>query len=411
MKRRDFIAGLSGAAATAATPSLLASPCSPDLAGSTGAPVCPVPVGVRDLAQDAAQINPGEWLFSINLPSNVQRFDVSWQNRTAYWDDINRELQFMGKAQGGGAARHFIYSDSSRTWRSSSLDIWRDMGSSGGTVPGGGLFGHVWINSFDHSDDPGDYYYFEQDPVEGVTNRRFRVMDRSVEAGQGSQNDPWRYSSNAPFDIWNTRNTPNPGLVYHPNLRGPGQPGVFVWGTGQFSIWDKSNDEWIQVATFSPSDTAYGDRNTNVSLYVPGHDIALFGSSRNGSQVATIIPASYNTNDSTPRQESLPIEVSGGASNSSAHLLLDPRDNGTIMLLERGGDRVWTNAEGGLGSAWQLESYRHPFWDNLPVNRSAPNFGSWTPCSIPRYGVVLGLASHDSASNNGEGGTIMWRPG
>lgn len=397
MKRREFVIRATSAAGLAFAETVKSAiPCPPILGNATnGQEVCPRPAGPSGLADQAAQLNPGEWLNSISLPSAIEQFDISWQNRTAFWDDVHGEIQFMGKAQGGGSAKHWIYSETSNAWRQSSGDV----------APG--KLGHVWQVTFDHTDDPGDYYFVEQDVgASPQVANTIRHMDRSLEDGQGSTNAPWRLLTRAPFEVWEPTDTPNPGLGYHPNLLGPGRPGIFCWGTTDFSFWDKNNNSWRHVDSFGLS-APYGDRNQNSSLYVPGHDLLIFGSSVNQSQQALIIPAGYS-GDTTPVLEDLPIRVHNHT-RGGAHLLIDPTDDSRIMLLERDGSRVWTNADGGRGASWRLESFTHPFWNNLPVDDL--DGGSWTPCSIPSYGVVLGMASYGSAANNGANGTIMWRPG
>jgi len=391
MKRRKFIVSAASAMGLIYAQSATSAPCHPTISDSSAGPVCPTPVGARELSADAGQLNPGESLFSINLPSNIIRFDISWQNRTAFWDDTNRELQFMGKAQGGGAARHFIYNEAARTWRSPDLNV----------TPG--KVGHIWTATFDHTDNPGDYYHVEDEhrasPSRTRTIRRYR---RST--------DTWSDVATASFDIWST-DSPNPGACYHPNLMGSGRPGVFAYSSVRFAWWDKQNNTWSQGANFGLS-APYGDRNHNSSVYIPGHDIAFFGSGRDRSLHGIVIPSAYGANpDSTPQLVPLPVSIQSDT-GSGAHMLIDPRNDRTVMLLERRGSRVWTNSNvPGTTSAsqWVLEPFSHPFWDNLPVSRN--DGGSWTPCSIPRYGVVLGLASNGSANNDGVNGTVMWRPG
>lgn len=351
--------------------------------------------------KDAADaLGPGDWVEDpITWNPLNSTFDISWQNRTAYWDDEHREIHYMAKAQGGGAARHFIYDEETDTWRATSLDVADDK------------LGHIWITAFDHTDDPGDYYYLEQDPgtFSGPENttRTVRHMDRSVEAGQGTTNSPWSLLDDATFQVWNTSDTPATGIGYHPNLMGPGRPGLFCYDVIGFAWWDKLNNTWTEGANFSLGNV-YGDRNGSVSLYVPGHDILLFGSGKrdgqNWTQQGIVIPAGYGANpDATPDLVNLPISVETGLAEDAAHMLIDPRDSRVIMLLERGNlSRVWTSDD--AGANWTLESFTHPFWDNLPVDTD--DAGSWTPCSIPRYGVILGMAS-----NVGSGGTMMWRPG
>lgn len=231
MKRRDFVVG----AASAATLVLVerataAAPCPPILNGVKGGQIA---CAASTLGDQANQLGAGDWLYSIPLPSEIGQFDISWQNRTAFWDDVHREIQFMGKAQNGGRAKHWIYSESNDAWRQPGIDVAPDK------------LGHIWMVTFDHSDDPGDYYYVEQDVQGSGSNdirNTIRRMDRSVENGEGTANSPWGLLSRAEFAVWEHTDTPNPGIGYHPNLLGPAHPGIFCWGTTDFSYWDKLND-------------------------------------------------------------------------------------------------------------------------------------------------------------------------
>jgi len=167
----------------------------------------------------AAALANGAWTAdAIAFNPQSQAFDISWQNRTAFWDNENRELQYMGKAQSGGAARHFIYDEQTNTWRSPNLDV----------TPG--KVGHIWTAAFDHTDDPGDYYHVEDGHTAApVRTRTIRHYSRSA--------DTWTDLPLAAFDIWST-DSPNPGAAYHPNLMGPGRPGLFAYSSVRFAWFD-----------------------------------------------------------------------------------------------------------------------------------------------------------------------------
>ncbi len=339
----------------------------------------------------ATALANGAWAAdAIAFNPQSQAFDISWQNRTAFWDNENRELQYMGKAQSGGAARHFMYDEQTNTWRSPNLNV----------TPG--KVGHIWTAAFDHTDDPGDYYHVEDGHTAApARTRTIRHYSRSA--------DTWTDLPLATFDIWST-DSPNPGAAYHPNLMGPGRPGLFAYSSVRFAWFDKLNQTWTQGANFGLG-PPYGNRNHNSSLYIPGHDVVFFGSGRDVSLDGIVIPAGYGSAPSaTPQLVPLPISVQSDI-NAGAHMLIDPRDSRTVMLLERRGNRVWTNNDvpgTTLASQWTLEAFTHPCWDNLPV--SSGDGGSWTPASIPRYGVVWCAASN-GGGGSGNGGSILWKPG
>jgi hypothetical protein len=197
-------------------------------------------------------------------------------------------------------------------------------------------------------------------------------------------------------------------MGFHPNLLGPGRPGLYCIATGGsvgFSYFDLIGQRWTQVRTFSAYST-YGNRKyTGAGIYVPGRDELLFGTGENDQDM--IVIKAGDADNQNPELRGAPIKILGGAFNrNGAHMILDPRSNSTVMLLERKGNRVWTSSNGGL--SWSQAGFTHPFWSSSAANalKHDQDEGSWTPCSISRYGVVMGLYS-----NQGGGGSIMWKPG
>lgn len=354
---------------------------------------CPTPSGPLNLADSASALNPGTWsLDPISWNANSTRWDISWQNRTAFWDDTHGELHYMGKPQAsaGGLVRqaHWIYSDDSDSWRQTSTTVAPDH------------LGHVWGVTFDHLDDPGDYYFIENDP-EPDMERSLRVMDRSVENGAGEANSPWTQLAQSPFDLWspNQSNIYQPGIGYHPNLLGPGRPGIYGVAVEQHVFFDKVNQEWGR--TNVPNSNPYRTRHFCPSVYVPGRDILLFGDGAADNSQYMIIRAG-DIDNAAPAIRRGPITIRGNTGNHGK-LLIDPRNDGVIMILEAIGGRVWTSDD--AGESWTLESYDHPFWNSNPYKLSA-DAGSWTCASIPRYGCVIAMSSYEGA-----GGSMLWRPG
>ena len=394
MKRREFVFGATSLAGLALTrQSLAVMPCPPPLDGASQQLQCPTQPG--SLSDDAAGLGPGQWLDSLPMPDDIEEWDISWQNRTAFFDESRREIQYMGKPQSsmGGRNRstHHIYSESSNTWRTISRNVTPNS------------FGHIWCTTFDHTHRPGDYYHVQQQPSEGNNTRTLLRYNR--------QADSWGKLPDAAFDVWNNSATPNPGPVFHPNLLGPGQPGIYCFSNDELSYFDVINGTWTLVRDSIFYNGTYGNWKHSSSLYVPGLDLALFGGGENGGSVVLAI-ASGNANDQTPPVYNIPsgVRISNVEYDANSYnMLLDPTDTtrSTIMLLQRGGGRVYRcNNPAGGASAWRLQSDSHPFWTDNPYRLgNNGDYGSWTCCSIPTYGVVLGMGTHSG------GGTIMWRPG
>lgn len=353
------------------------------------------------LAQGAAALGPGEWADSIAMPPDTQEWDISWQNRTGFYDEARREIQYMGKPQAsaGGENRstHHVYDEDSDAWRTVS------------SVVTPSALGHIWCVTFDH--DKGDYYHLQQQPNQGDFDNTRTLLRYDREA------DSWGQLPQADFDVWNNSSTPNSGPVFHPNLLGPGRPGIYCSGNDVLSYFDVSAQTWTMVVGDILYHPTYGGDGSggwrhNSSLYVPGLDLALFGSGERGyigGEPHCLIIEAGGADNPEPPVRSLPVAVDNLASGVSANMLLDPTDpsRSTIMLLERGGNRVWTSDDPRSGAqSWTLQPYTHPLWTDNPYRiGDSDHAGSWTCCSLPRYGVVLGMGTQNG------GGTVMWRPG
>ena len=351
----------------------------------------PPPSGSAPLSTAASALNPGQYRRDpIIWNPNNRQFDISQQCASGFWDDTRLEMHYMGKAQSGGNTRHFIFNEDTNSWTMTN-----------GNVDGANALGHIWTASFDHTYRPGTYYHIEQQPNQGSPNgtRTCRYYDRS--SGR------WSTLPNAPFDVWANSGTPNPGMGFHPNLIGSGRPGLFCWATGGqagFAYFDLVNQSWTQVTTFG-SGPYFNRKYAGGGLYIPGRDEMIFGTGENHQDC--LIVKGGDAGNRSPELRSAPLRILGGAFNrNGAHMILDPRSDDTVMLLERKGSGVWTSSNG--GQSWRRESFSHPFWSSSDAGslRHPQDEGSWTPCSISRYGVVMGLYS----DQNG-GGSIMWRPG
>ena len=102
---------------------------------------------VSTLDTVAEGLKPGESVDFLGPPREIGRFGISWQATSSFWDSKRREMHFMAKAQGGGEASHWIYSETEHAWRATTKDL----------VPGQG--GHIWNRTFDVT--TGDYFYLD----------------------------------------------------------------------------------------------------------------------------------------------------------------------------------------------------------------------------------------------------------
>jgi hypothetical protein len=350
----------------------------------------------------ADSLSAGQFaLDPITMPAELARFDISWQNRTAFYDDERREIQFMGKAQTGGSAKHWIYDEETDVWRQTSGDVTPDQ------------LGHIWLVTFDH--ETGDYYHIEQQPTSGM-EFTVRYMDRSVESGQGSTNSPWTTLPSAASRIWSFSHTPNTGICIHPHLFGPGRKGLFCFGVDRVSAYNLIDGTWTHLG--DPG-SPYKLRRNSATLYIPGQESILIGGSKDADTEGDLNfgwpkGAQNALGAALPTQFTgigLPLVIAGGAGLEYCHVCIDPTNNRNAMLLERtGSQRVYISSDG--GATWTLQPYTHPFWTEF-TSRSWNNSGdggSYTVCSIPRYGVILGMSS-DDGGGPGSGHCILWRPG
>lgn len=333
----------------------------------------------------ANALSAGQYTTFLGPPTAVGQFGISWQAATAFWDVTNREFQFMGKAQSGGAASHWIYSESLHAWRYTTLSL----------VPG--QTGHVWNISLDR--DTGDYYY-----LDFPLSQFIRRMVRSVEAGQGSTNSPWTVTSTPAFDIRD--GSAETGIGFHPNLYGAGDGGVILWGVGDMAAWRKSTDTWTEMQHYGGG-SYWGSGGSGSGCYIPGLDKLLVGT---GSAKQNFLVVSAGSGGAlatnTPPLVAAPIKVFGSTTASLpwGKLVLHPSNSSKVLILEAGpkssGLRVWSSID--AGTSWTLESFSHPF-HSLPW--TGDDAGAWTCGAVPEYGVIWGLAYNGTTTQG-----MLWKP-
>jgi hypothetical protein len=330
---------------------------------------------------------PGRWtLDPIQNNSWGSVWDISWQNTTAFYDENRSEIQLMGKGQAGLPAPHYRYSEQNNQWTTVSTNVFA-----------AGARGHIWNVSFDFTESPGDYYALPDLVTEGANARTILRYTRKT--------NTWAQLPNASFNIWDTGSTPNPGFVYHPNLLGPGRPGIWCWGN-TIAYYDVVNETWTPVG--DGRYTGQWSRH-NLGMYVPGLDLIIYGCGQDIGIQGFIVTSDTRDNN-VLTSIYMPGRVENGSNDNSYHMLLDPTDPtlSTIMLLHRTAGTVWTCNDPLAGaSAWTQQPWQHPFFNNNPYRDFSTNDeGSTTPCSIPRYGVVAAFSSNQLG-----GGNLLWRPG
>ena len=356
----------------------------------TPAPKEPDRSAPTKLSEAVAPLKAGQWVAFEGPPKAIGYYGISWQAATAFGDAQNREFHFMAKMQGGGAASHWIYAETTHTWRSTmeNLSI---------SLKGHALPGHIWCRSFDPT--TGDYYYMDAT----MSSNFVRYMRRSVEAGQGSKNSPWTTTSKPEFTA---RFGHHEEIGYHPNLFGPGDGGLVLCGGSRLSVWRKKTDTWEILM-----DKCLGDYRMQAGggQYLPGFDRLILGGY---GKKFMLVDAGKDGKVATekPKIEEAPIRVFGGTSGHLKNepwgkLIVHPNDDKRLMILGPMPDyKVWTNAKGGTAEGWVEEAYTHPFTtENVPM--TGGDWGAWTCGTVSTRGVLWAMAYDGKTSKS-----ILWKP-
>lgn len=385
MQRRTFLTGTIGCLAyttglgsgrVAAAP----KPCPPSFDGSN-AVSCPTS-GLL-LSEAASSLQAGG---SVSFTENTLQhsYDIQWQVQTIWYDNNRRELQYMGKPASSQSENysHYIYDESSDTWSTTGQSLF----------PG---LGHVWNVTFDPVN--GDYWFRK------YNSNVLYWFDRS-DGTRGT----WKQTASQSSPALNSGNANFAAMGWHPNLFGPGNPGLFIWAVFRFFAYNLSTRTF---SVMSPSDFSgsgpYWNRPNGQALYVPETDqLICFAKDSGNGHPAILVDAGAGASsdvltDGFVRTASQPpIQVFGGGGTSNhGHVVNHPNNANRLLLLdEHGTSRVWESSD--KGQSWQLQSYTHPFQEMH--NRSS---GEYTVGIISEYGVVIGMTSNE---NGGE--TILWKP-
>ena len=383
MKRRKFLTYSIGALAGVAGPgrSFAAKPCPPSIDGASATTPCPATGG--NLAEVTAALSPGQ---SAQFTANtLQRMnDIQWQVQTIWYDDTRAELQYMGKPATSQSKNysHYIYNEATDTWSTSGQSLF----------PG---TGHIWNATFDPVN--GDYWFHR------YNHNVMWWFDRSAGA-----NGTWKTTVSQTSPALNDGGPNFAAMGWHPNLFGPGNPGIFIWAALRFFAFDLASGTFsvLNPSNFSKGDP-YGNRSTGQALYLSATDqLICFAqdSDDGGGHPALLVDAGAG-NSSNIFADGLvsltatpPIQVFGGRANHG-HVVAHPDNANRLLLLdEKGSSRIWESSDS--GSSWQLKDYSHPF-----QAMDAWSSGEYTVGTIPRYGVIIGMTSNSSG-----GETVLWKP-
>lgn len=370
MKRREFIVGLTSTAGLISMRrSAAVEPCPPimDVAGAT--PACPSDIVDSDLATAAAQLSIGEFIeFVAGRQSAFSTPTLEWQSNF-YHDPANNVVHLLGKpANANSAWQHQYFTISTSQWTNIT-------GTSG--IGNWSYYGHIYGNTaFDET--TGDLY--QTVGIDGSSDSkkawRFR---RSTGRWDRRAPESGTYTSTALNDTCN-------GAAWHPNLFGPGDPGLVIDQQVVTLYWRKATDTMYQQ---SHTSNAYG-RKEGIGIYWPAQDVVIVGGST-GDALARV----ESNGAQTPIRTNLnppPITTSGQSSLSSTFgsLHVHPGNPNKLLLVETVGPRAWTSMD---GNNWTRIG-DHPF------NRKPR-----VVCSLRN-----GLGCLWAIGNDGSNFSQLWKP-
>jgi len=223
--------------------------------------------------------------------------------------------------------------------------------------------------------------------------------------------EPWSYSpvsgdmySGSMNDIWN-------GIVYHPNLYGPGDGG-WVADAGDPStadalfFWRKSTDVVTRVQTAGqPWGTYYGD-----SLYWPYYDVGIFGgSSTDGGSTQGPLALLRPNGGATPLVTSLglpPILTTGQSREGGGifgSLHVHPGNPAKLILIGTTTSAYYTATYNPANHTltWSGNLGPHPFSIDTSTTGRAR-----TTCSLLGFGCMWAQMT-DSSNNHTD---MLWKP-
>lgn len=380
MKRRSFLKGAAGLVTAASGFSRIAEaqPCPPPDFGDTNV-ACGVTTST--LSEVAASLGPGQSIEFI--PNTLQNaLDIQWQITTVFYDVVRREIQYMGKPATSQSNQysHYMFVEASNSWRAVARPAFTGSG-------------HVWCYAFDPS--TGDYYATQ---YSNTTLRRYRRQtDRWESLARDTSGDLQDGGLFAPIFGW------------HPNLFGPGKPGLYAHATFYGLAWNPETNAWSRITAGSWSNPGpFRNKNNGVAIYLPGSDrLAIWGKSQASTPDNSVVWVEAGAGLSSDivgdglisSGGKPPILINGaGGTTRHGHIVAHPMDVNRLLCLEEyGSDRVWSSVDD--GSTWTLESFKHPFANMRGQGEE------FTCGTIPSYGVLIGITSDTSG-----GQTVLWKP-
>lgn len=394
MRRREFLSkcGLLIGGLGVAARDTSAAPCRPTelsaLGGTSEASVdCEIDqTGVGDTLQQIAEaLSPGNYAdmpLSAQNPLTLVNPEISWQT-ICWYDESRSELQYMGAPQASFTIdhQHYIFDERTNRWRTTGQSLFPSTG-------------HIWSSAFDPA--TGDYFFKRMT----TDDETIRWMQRSVEAGAGTTNDPWTRTSGTP----ELGQTPGQkcGMAWHPNLFGSGDGGIAVFSNDRVVGWRKSTDSWSDIWVFG-GNQSYSNLRNGSGIYLPGSDEVILGTGVDANTLLYVEAGSGGSPGRAGVRGTTPVPVSGRVSTGNSAILVDPTNSDRVLMTENAtGRRVWASNNG--GADWSQSNGNHPF-----AGLAGAGNNGFVVCSIAKYGVIAGLTSRTSQTVTPT--FRVWKPG
>jgi hypothetical protein len=316
---------------------------------------------------------------SVNFTENPFQHhqDIQWSDGCIYYDPLHREIQYMGKAASGQSHdfQHYVYDEVSDAWSRPNFPAWT----------AGSPSGHVWNHAFDFI--TGRYYTALKYQSNDV-----RYYDRDTQSwistAAGSAGTFFTVNGGVGADIFG----------WHPNLYGPGKPGLFVLSHDTAGAWNPRTDTWSEIGIFPGA--PYRDRTGGMAVYMANSDRLVIFS--NGTPIWIEAGAGSSSDIVTDGLISLsggtmPVSING--KKGDGHAMMHPTDY-TKMIIVDGSSTNWYESSDD-GANWSLGSGGHGFY---PMPNATDN--EFIATSIPEYGVCIGVSSNFTTA-----GTVkLWKP-
>jgi hypothetical protein len=360
----------------------------------------PAPRTTKTVIQSAADAlaEGGEHILADNPFSNA--LDVQWMTSVIYFDPIRNQIQYMGKAASSqdDSFYHYYYDCDSDTWTEPFNPVFVGTGSTG----------HLWCHAFDQIE--GNYYmgHYNRsqvrrfDPATASTSAAWTLLpDTAVNMG-GTAAGRTLHDGTAPIYGW------------HPNLFGPGQPGLFVLNLwGRSFGYNPADDTWKLLQESGTQPDPFGGRNNGQAIYIPETDqLAIFSQHNEGGSNNVVLWVDAGVGNATNAVEegyitagtnTFPFIIAGkGGGVRQGKVVNHPEDPNRLLLFEQGGTgQVYDSTD--YGDTWVLRtSSSHPgrYQHTFDAVTEAFTIGS-----LPLQKCVIGIAS------NGGQQIKLWKPG